>query len=1032
MSQPQFYRKRKLTDKSIPNALSQLPEFAQESKMYQDLLEMERKLDWTMSRKRVEVQDALARTPTTTRTLRVFISQTVSGQAWQVGETDGEGEAVNFETGQGIPAWSLKVEGRLLEVPNQRSRDKVAPRKFSTFIKRMIVDLDRDPTLYPDGNIVEWPRPQGVHPPLDGFTIRRTGDQPTRVRIIIHLEQSPEQYKLSPELGKTRVTFVLAVQLPDRGATANILGIKEESRIGVVQALWNYIKINGLQDKVDRRKIRPDDYLRPIFAGDSIAFQQLPELRASAWDIEIKMEDTSLKNRMAVIVQSSKESLQDLSKLDDERVFLQSFADDPAKFIHTWLESQSRDLESILGSGPSEGATIRTEELRRSDFFRLLGLRRLLQFKKVWGSILQYKAVELTDDCCQLGKLRQWAGEKISTRDKTIVVDELKELEQDVELRKQGIIRLQAASEDYYHVLSKKKESPASGEAEELMPLDALGIVMVTHGTSLVKLGRAQCKIATLQEAYALTFQDTFITSCEKLGQDIKDYEYQRKKLDSRRLSYDAAISKLEKIKSSKKEKEKERREAEDELQRCRLRFEETSEDVHTRMQAIQENEIVQLRELTTFLDTQFNFARQYFEILQDVKANWCNEKLGQFEHMKTISRTRTPPHADDNQFHTIRSKRSTLSTRSAALPSSSPDPEDDAIGRTPSRRKSDAEIKPTPLSRSTSRASRQRSDSNITAGTPAESAKLSKRMNVTGWASNAVSSIAGRGKKDRENFAALLNDDEEKADTDPPNFTRSPSLKSLSKKSPKVKPADLSVESSPRTTGRILKPPSQQEKKLVKALYDFNGSSDELPFKAGDEITVIHEVLDDWWLGMLKDGRKGLFPTTYTEPVSRPPTSSNFRSSPFEPEHIDGLSDDTRHRTRHNDVTDDDESIHNYMRMEPPNSATSFGFDVQSMTSAVEEMRKERHLMPIKQADFPKLLVGISFLFYHPPCRVKGQAQKLRGEDRRHPLRLVGRRPLSHHHPYPNVLLSKIARRQTIHHLHPDTRPQHRLSIAL
>lgn len=52
-------------------------------------------------------------------------------------------------------------------------------------------------------------------------------------------------------------------------------------------------------------------------------------------------------------------------------MFLESFADDPAKFIQTWLESQSRDLESILGSGPSEGATIRAEELRRSDFFRL-------------------------------------------------------------------------------------------------------------------------------------------------------------------------------------------------------------------------------------------------------------------------------------------------------------------------------------------------------------------------------------------------------------------------------------------------------------------------------------------------------------------------------------------------------------------------------------------------------------------------------------------------------------------------------------
>ena len=43
-----------------------------------------------------------------------------------------------------------------------------------------------------------------------------------------------------------------------------------------------------------------------------------PPERPSAWDIEVKMEDTTVKNRMAVIVQSSKESTQDMSKLDDE------------------------------------------------------------------------------------------------------------------------------------------------------------------------------------------------------------------------------------------------------------------------------------------------------------------------------------------------------------------------------------------------------------------------------------------------------------------------------------------------------------------------------------------------------------------------------------------------------------------------------------------------------------------------------------------------------------------------------------------
>jgi len=42
-----------------------------------------------------------------------------------------------------------------LQVANARHRDKTPQRKFSTLIKRMVVELDRDPTLYADGNIVE-------------------------------------------------------------------------------------------------------------------------------------------------------------------------------------------------------------------------------------------------------------------------------------------------------------------------------------------------------------------------------------------------------------------------------------------------------------------------------------------------------------------------------------------------------------------------------------------------------------------------------------------------------------------------------------------------------------------------------------------------------------------------------------------------------------------------------------------------------------------------------------------------------------
>jgi len=51
--------------------------------------------------------------PQTTRTLRIFLSHTVSSQLWQTGDIP---PVANFETGEGIPAWAFKIEGRLLEV----------------------------------------------------------------------------------------------------------------------------------------------------------------------------------------------------------------------------------------------------------------------------------------------------------------------------------------------------------------------------------------------------------------------------------------------------------------------------------------------------------------------------------------------------------------------------------------------------------------------------------------------------------------------------------------------------------------------------------------------------------------------------------------------------------------------------------------------------------------------------------------------------------------------------------------------------
>jgi len=138
---------------------------------------------------------------------------------------------------------------------------------------------------------------------------------------------------------------------------------------------------------------------------------------------------------------------------------------------------------------------------------------------------------------------------------------------------------------------------------------------------------------------------------------------------------------------------------------------------------------------------------------------------------------------------------------------------------------------------------SRNRSDSSVTIAERDKDSEKDKpkRMNVAGWASSAVGTVASIGKKSKEkdHFAKLqdhLDGNYERNDSSPITEKRSP--------------AKLSKQ------------------KLVRALRDFEGSPDELSFKAGDEIIVINEVSEEWWLGSLND-QTGLFPTAYVEVLS-------------------------------------------------------------------------------------------------------------------------------------------------------------------
>jgi chromatin remodeling complex protein RSC6 len=50
---------------------------------------------------------------------------------------------------------------------------------------------------------------------------------------------------------------------------AAVIGGSPMPRTEVTKKLWQYIKRNGLQDRVNKRMINADDKLRPVFGGRS-------------------------------------------------------------------------------------------------------------------------------------------------------------------------------------------------------------------------------------------------------------------------------------------------------------------------------------------------------------------------------------------------------------------------------------------------------------------------------------------------------------------------------------------------------------------------------------------------------------------------------------------------------------------------------------------------------------------------------------------------------------------------------------------
>jgi hypothetical protein len=246
----------------------------------------------------------------------------------------------------------------------------------------------------------------------------------------------------------------------------------------------------------------------------------------------------------------------------------------------------------------------------------------------------------------------QWAGEKMGGEAKTTMSEEFKMLELEMALRYDGMDRMQKSMNAYVKWLGRRGET--FEDKEKGLPVSYLGRTMLSHGEDfeadsefgncLVSMGRANERIAGLQEHLVADATGSWLESLERSLAMMKEYQAARKKLESRRLAYDASISRLQKARRDDFR-------IEEELRTNKVKYEESSEDVFRRMQDIKDAESESVRDLTSFLDAELDYHERCAEELRRVRRSWAgaatadngNSSLGASERRPAVrSRSNT------------------------------------------------------------------------------------------------------------------------------------------------------------------------------------------------------------------------------------------------------------------------------------------------------------------------------------------------------------------------------------------------------
>lgn len=155
----------------------------------------------------------------------------------------------------------------------------------------------------------------------------------------------------------------------------------------------------------------------------------------------------------------------------------------------------------------------------------------------------------------------------------------------------------------------------------------------------MVQYGIAQQKIARLQDTFQEAVSGQVLLNMERSLATMREYQTARKKLESRRLTYDSALHKMQKAK-------REDSKAEEELRAARVRYEELSNDVQNRMLAIRRAETSTMNDLTGFIEAQAQYYQESSSIMQKLQDQLvCQRSKTLVDEHSTCSDTDTGEH---------------------------------------------------------------------------------------------------------------------------------------------------------------------------------------------------------------------------------------------------------------------------------------------------------------------------------------------------------------------------------------------------